>query len=168
GLIDTERLGEVEAVARRFAVAITPAMMELIEGTPQTDPIAAQFVPTDAELAQDAAELHDPIGDKAFSPVPGIVHRYPDRVLLKAAHACPVYCRFCFRREMIGSAGEPLSARQLNAALDYIAAHEGIWEVILTGGDPLALSPRRIGAIVKRLDAMAHVRVLRVHTRVPV
>ena len=89
-------------------------------------------------------ERADPIGDHAHSPVAGIVHRYPDRVLLKLTHVCAVYCRFCFRREMVGPGAEPLTAKQLDAALDYIAAHPEIWEVILTGGDPLVLSPRRL------------------------
>ena len=104
----------------------------------------------------------------AWSPVKGIVHRYPDRVLLKALHACPVYCRFCFRREMVGPGGDALNAEELAAALDYIRDHDAVWEVILTGGDPLMLSPRRLGEIVSALDAMPHVGVIRFHTRVPV
>ena len=87
-----------------------------------------------------------------MSPVEGVVHRYPDRVLLKLVHVCPVYCRFCFRREMVGPRGRPtLSPRKLAAALDYVAGAPGIWEVILTGGDPLVLSPRRLRAVMARL-----------------
>jgi lysine 2,3-aminomutase len=101
--------------------------------------------------------------------VDGIVHRYPDRVLLKAVHVCPVYCRFCFRREMVGPQGlGTLTPTELDAAMAYIAAHEEIWEVILTGGDPLVLSPRRLGAIMARLAEIAHVKIVRFHTRVPV
>jgi len=101
--------------------------------------------------------------------VEGIVHRYPDRVLLKAVHVCPVYCRFCFRREMVGPAGlGTLTAAELDAAIGYIAAHPQVWEVILTGGDPLVLSPRRLEAIMARLAAIEHVKVVRFHTRVPV
>ena len=109
-------------------------------------------------------ERADPIGDNAHSPVEGIVHRYPDRVLLKLTHVCAVYCRFCFRREMIGPAAEPLTAQQLDAALGYIAAHPEIWEVVLTGGDPLVLSARRLKQVVSRLAAIPHVKVIRVHT----
>ena len=97
-----------------------------------------------------------------------MVHRYPDRALLKLTATCAVYCRFCFRREMIGPGAQPLSPRQLDAALAYIAAHPEIWEVILTGGDPLVLSPRRLKQVVARLAAIEHVKVIRVHTRIPV
>jgi lysine 2,3-aminomutase len=100
--------------------------------------------------------------------VEGIVHRYPDRVLLKLTHVCAVYCRFCFRREMIGPDAEPLTAAQLDAALGYIAAHPDIWEVVLTGGDPLVLSARRLRAVMARLGAIEHVKVIRVHSRVPI
>jgi lysine 2,3-aminomutase len=97
-----------------------------------------------------------------------VVHRYPDRVLLKLTHVCAVYCRFCFRREMIGPDTAPLTPRQLDAAMGYIAAHPEIWEVVLTGGDPLVLSARRLKQVVSRLAAIPHVKVIRVHTRIPV
>jgi lysine 2,3-aminomutase len=167
-LVPRERLGELAEVAARYAVAITPAMADLIErGDPQ-DPIARQLVPDAAELIARAEERGDPIGDDVFSPVEGIVHRYPDRVLLKVVNACAVYCRFCFRRETVGPSRRGLSSAALEAALDYIGARPQIWEVILTGGDPLVLSARRLKAVVTRLAAIAHVKVIRVHTRVPV
>src|SRR6202023_3948795 len=104
------------------------------------DPIGRQFIPDPAELLARPQERVDPIGDDAFRPVEGIVHREADRVLLKLVHACPVYCRFCFRREMVGPRGRPaLSARKREAAYRYIGAHREIWEVILTGGAPLVL-----------------------------
>jgi lysine 2,3-aminomutase len=165
GLIAPGRAAALEAVASRYAVAITPAMAELI---PDSAAIAAQFTPTADELIQTPDERADPIGDDAHSPVAGIVHRYPDRVLLKANHACAVYCRFCFRREMVGPDGvRPLSDAQLDAAVAYIAARPAIWEVIVTGGDPLILSPRRIAALMARLASVEHVKVVRFHTRVP-
>src|SRR5205814_8452642 len=133
------------------------------------DPIARQFGPDPAELQARPEETPDPIGDDAHSPVEGIVHRYPDRVLLKLVHVCPVYCRFCFRREMVGPARRrTLSPAALDAALDYVRVHPEIWEVILTGGDPLILSPRRLRDVMQRLAAIAHVKIVRVHTRVPV
>ena len=133
------------------------------------DPIARQFVPDVRELDTHPAEMADPIGDHIKSPAPGIVHRYPDRVLLKIASVCPVYCRFCFRREMVGpELGEALSPDDLAAALDYIRATPAIWEVILTGGDPFMLSPRRIREVTKALNQIPHVKILRWHTRVPV
>jgi lysine 2,3-aminomutase len=102
------------------------------------------------------------------SPVKGIVHRYPDRVLLKPLHVCPVYCRFCFRREKVGPGGEALSAAELAAALAYIRDHTEIWEVIVSGGDPLVASPRRLAALMRALGEIEHVKVVRFHTRVPV
>jgi len=159
---------ELERVASEFAVAITPAMMGLINPTDATDPIAAQFVPSPEELFTHPDELADPIGDKTYSPVEGIVHRHTDRVLLKLVLACAVYCRFCFRREQIGSAENNLSPVALDRAIDYIASHPEIWEVILTGGDPLVLSDRRLADVVTRLNAIPHVKIIRIHTRIPV
>ena len=143
GLTSADRRAALEKVAAQYAVAITPAMAGLIDRADPNDPIARQFVPDAAELETRPEERADPIGDDAHSPAKGIVHRYPDRVLLKLTHVCAVYCRFCFRREMIGPAAAPLTPKQLDGAPGYIAAHPEIWEVVLTGGDPLVLSARR-------------------------
>ena len=157
------------AAARSMAIALTPEMAALIDRADiANDPIARQFVPSAAETEVAPDELVDPIGDEARSPVKGIVHRYPDRVLLKPVHVCPVYCRFCFRREKVGPGGEALSADELEAALAYIRADAGIWEVILTGGDPLMMAPRRLAELIAALDAIPHVAVVRVHSRVPI
>src|SRR6185437_9886460 len=154
----------LERVAAQYAVALTPEAAELCVH----EPVARQFLPAAAELVTTPEETADPIGDEAHSPVTGIVHRYLDRVLLKANHACAVYCRFCFRREMVGPDGvRPLSPAQLDAAFGYIAAHPEIWEVIVTGGDPFVLSARRLADLLRRLDAIGHVKVVRFHTRVP-
>jgi len=162
----SEALAEV---ARRYAVAITPAMEALIEPGAPDDPIARQFRPDVRELEQTPQERADPIGDERFSPVPGLVHRYPDRVLLKLVSACPVYCRFCFRRESVGPGAEaPLKGERLEAALAYIAARPAIWEVVLTGGDPFVISAARAEEVTRRLAAIGHVKILRWHTRVPV
>ncbi|MBB4479553.1 lysine-2,3-aminomutase-like protein [Rhizobium etli] len=159
----------LDEVAARYAIALTPVITRLIDRADPDDPIARQFVPDAAELAVAPGERADPIGDHAHSPVEGIVHRYPDRVLLKAVHICPVYCRFCFRREMVGPQGlGTLDAAAMQKAFDYIADHQEIWEVILTGGDPLVLSARRLTDIMEALAAIAHVKIVRFHTRVPV
>jgi lysine 2,3-aminomutase len=164
GLIAPERLPALERVAAQYAVAVTPAMLQLAD----QPGIARQFVPTEAELDHRPEESADPVGDDAHSPVTGIVHRYPDRVLLKANHACAVYCRFCFRREMVGPDGiRPLSPAQLDAAMAYVADHPEVWEVIVTGGDPFILSSRRIAEVMDRLARIDHVKVVRFHTRVP-
>src|SRR5580700_5904108 len=155
------------AAAQSMAIAITPEMLALIDrDDPAHDPIARQFVPSAAETELSPDELLDPIGDEARSPLPGIVHRYPDRVLLKPLLVCPVYCRFCFRREQVGKGEGLLSPAALDAAISYITEHDEIWEVIVTGGDPLVLSPRRIRALVRRLSGIPHVAVIRFHTRV--
>ena len=166
-LASEARLSALQQVAARYAVAITPAVTDMIDPNDAHDPIARQFLPDIRELEQAAEETADPIGDDAHSPVEGVVHRYPDRVLLKLVNACAVYCRFCFRREMVGPGRGGLSRTALEAALDYIARTPEIWEVILTGGDPLVLSPRRLKAVTARLAAIDHVKVIRVHTRVP-
>jgi lysine 2,3-aminomutase len=169
GLVDSGNKPSLEAVAARYAVAITPVMAALIDRADPSDPIARQFLPDVSELVVTPEERADPIGDEAHSPVEGIVHRYPDRVLLKAVHICPVYCRFCFRREMVGPQGlGTLDAGALDAAFDYIRSHREIWEVILTGGDPMILSSRRLQEILERLSSIEHVRIVRFHTRVPV
>ena len=168
GLAPPDQRAALDAVAARYAVALPQALAELIDPKDPQDPIARQFVPDGSELVTQPQELSDPIGDDAHSPVEGIVHRYPDRVLLKLTPICAVYCRFCFRREMVGPEnGKALSAAALTRALDYIRDHRQIWEVILTGGDPLVLSARRLRDVTKRLAAIDHVKVLRIHTRVP-
>jgi lysine 2,3-aminomutase len=96
------------------------------------------------------------------------VHRYPDRVLLKLVSVCAVYCRFCFRRESVGPGGQTLDAEAFSAALAYIRARPAIWEVVLTGGDPLALSPRRVSEVTRAIADIAHVKILRWHTRAPI
>lgn len=169
GLVEAAHTETLANVAERYAVAITPAMDALIDADDAADPIARQFVPDARELNALPHESIDPIGDKTHMPVEGVVHRYPDRVLLKVVHVCPVYCRFCFRREMVGPDREPgLTPEMLDAAIDYIAARAEISEVILTGGDPFVLTPRRAAELTERLAAIEHVKVLRWHTRVPV
>jgi lysine 2,3-aminomutase len=159
----------LDAVGARYAIAVTPHLVDLIDPNDPDDPIARQFVPSADELTVAGNENADPIGDDAHAPVPGIVHRYPDRVLLKLVHVCAVYCRFCFRREMVGPGKESaLSEAAYRDALGYIRAHPDIWEVILTGGDPLMLSPRRLSEIMADLAAIDHVKIIRIHTRLPV
>ena len=169
GLAAAADLPDLERVAARYAVAVTADMADLIDPKDPDDPIARQFIPNAAELVTREGESADPIGDDVHSPVAGIVHRYPDRVLFKLVHVCAVYCRFCFRREMVGP-GKASALPQVayDGALDYIRAHPEVWEVILTGGDPLMLSPRRLAEVMADLAAIDHVRIIRIHTRVPV
>lgn len=165
---DTDALA---AVRKKYAVALSPEIRAQIAADP-TGPIARQYEPDARELVESPDELQDPIGDHSHSPVPGIVHRYADRVLLKPVHVCAVYCRFCFRREQVGPTGllgnEILDDAGMARALDYIRTAPKVWEVILTGGDPLVLSPRRLKDIVQQLSEIDHVKIIRIHTRVPI
>ena len=157
---------DIEAVEQRYAVAIPPVMRALIEHP--HDPIGRQFIPHASELVTADHEHADPIGDDALSPIRGVVHRYPDRALLKPLLICPVYCRFCFRREHVGPDGGLLTDAELAAAYAWFAQRPAISEIILTGGDPLMLSPRRLKAILAALSAIPHIQTLRIHSRLPV
>ncbi|MBR9973489.1 lysine-2,3-aminomutase-like protein [Magnetospirillum sulfuroxidans] len=168
GLATQEQRPALEALAHCSVIAITPAVVELINGADPADPIARQYVPNAAELQVAAEELADPIGDDAYSPVKGIVHRYPDRALLKPILVCPVYCRFCFRREAVGDADGTLSPAELDAAFAYLAGRPELREIIVTGGDPLMLNAPRLADLVARVSALPHIEVLRFHSRVPV
>jgi lysine 2,3-aminomutase len=168
GLAEPGRLEEIRRVAEEFAVALTPDVTALIDPTDPADPIAAQFIPSAAELVTTPDDRPDPIGDERWSPVPGIVHRYADRVLLKPILLCPVYCRFCFRREVVGKSPAMMTREALASAIDYVRDHSAVWEVIVTGGDPFLLAPRRLAEIVRALDQIPHLGVIRFHTRVPI
>ncbi len=168
GFIAEPEQSDLKKVAARYAIAVPAAMAELIDSRVKNDPIALQIIPSKKELITTPEEHADPIGDFAHTPVAGVVHRYPDRVLMKVHSACAVYCRFCFRREMVGPGGDTMTETDIDAALAYIRDHPEIWEVILTGGDPLVLSPKRLAKILDALDAIDHVQIVRVHTRLPV
>jgi lysine 2,3-aminomutase len=153
-------------VATRYSVAVPPGVAALIET--RGDPLGRQFLPDAAELNLLPQELADPIGDDAHEVCKGLIHRYPDRALLKLTSVCPVYCRFCFRRERVGAGTDGvLDVDALDAAFAYLADHKEVWELIVTGGDPLAVSPRRLAELSTRLRALDHVKILRFHSRVP-
>ena len=169
GLLPAAAVAELAPVAERFAIGVSPRMAAAIAAGGRDGPVRRQFLPDRRELVIDPAERHDPIGDDAHSPLHGLVHRYPDRVLFKLVSVCPVYCRFCFRREMVGPQGDgAMSDDDITAAVGYVRARPQIREVILTGGDPLMLSARRMGTLMEQLDAIAHLDIIRWHTRVPV
>ncbi|MCZ8078340.1 MAG: lysine-2,3-aminomutase-like protein [Rhodobacteraceae bacterium] len=165
GLVAPDAAPALEPVEAAFRIRVTGAMQEAISAP--DDPVARQFLPLVNELIIRDEELADPIGDEAHAPVKGLTHRYPDRVIFHVTKTCEVYCRFCFRREAVGDEGS-LPEADVMAALDYIAVNPAIREVILTGGDPLVLSARRIKGLIERLSAIAHVDVVRIHTRIPV
>lgn len=158
-------------VAGRYKIGISAHICALLEGVqdPAFHPVGRQYIPSPEELIIRSCENADPIGDERFTPVRGVVHRYPDRVLLKVTESCAVQCRYCFRREMLARGEETyLSDEELRDVLAYIQSHDEIWEVILSGGDPLILSPRRLALLFESLEKIEHVRTVRIHTRVPV
>lgn len=168
GLVSADSAVELSAVLERYAMSLTAEVVSAITTNGPNGPVARQYVPSVEELRAAPGEQTDPIGDAAHSPVKGIVHRYPDRVLLMPTQVCAVYCRFCFRREHVGPAHGGLNDAELDAALDYIRRNPNVWEVILTGGDPLILSARRLGSILAVLDEIPHVAAIRIHSRIPV
>ncbi len=168
GLISADSASDLVEVVENFNMRITPHVQGLVIAHDVNDPIYAQYVPSILELVETPGEMADPIGDAAHEKVKGVTHRYPDRVLLKPTHTCQVYCRFCFRREKVGQANGALDAGEMEVALGYIRNHPEIWEVILSGGDPLVLSDRRLGFLMDELSKIQHVQVIRIHTRSPV
>ncbi len=143
------------------------ALIQSLNGT-EKEAIKRQYITDKKELNILPDEDSDPIGDEAHSPMDGIVHRYNDRVLFKVSNVCDVYCRYCFRRYMIGAGSKHLSDEDFDRAIEYIKSQKQVWEVILSGGDPLILSPRRLRKIFDALEEIDHVKVIRIHTRIPV
>ncbi|MBG1232106.1 lysine-2,3-aminomutase-like protein [Aestuariivirga litoralis] len=166
GLVTADEAARLAAVEDKFSTRLSPEVLRQIKTASLDDPIFRQYVPSREELDVREDELADPIGDVPHQKVKGIIHRYRDRLLLTPTHTCQVYCRFCFRREKVGSAAN-LSKAELEAAYAYIAVHSEVNEVILTGGDPLVLSDRRLAEIIGRISAIPHVSVIRIHSRVP-
>lgn len=166
--IAEQDIHDLEPVVENFSMSITDHMYQQMNLQDANDPIVLQFVPSTKELDILAYEKSDPIGDNAHMKVKGIIHRYPDRCLLTPVHVCAVYCRFCLRREKVGTGSKLMSEEELAQAYAYIARNKEIWEVILSGGDPLFLKPERLNDIINRLSAIQHVGIIRIHTRIPV
>jgi len=170
GLIEPEELETIEQVIKKFSVSLSPQLIETFNSSNDINRagLLKQFLPTEAELEITETELKDPIGDTRYTTVKGVVHRHADRCLLMPITACPVYCRFCFRRESVGQKSPALTKDELQTAYNYIAEHKEIWEVIITGGEPLILKPKTLREILSHLALIEHVEVIRIHTRVPV
>ena len=152
------------AVAAQYPMRITPYYLRLIEQV--GDPIWKQCVPDLRELAEDG--LRDPLAEEDHSPVPAVIHRYPDRVIFYVSGSCASYCRFCTRKRKVGCAESALSFRELREGIDYIAANPQIRDVIFSGGDPLLLPDPVLQDLLARVYAIPHVEIIRLGTRVPV
>ena len=164
--------GEREAIAAtagEFRMAITPYYAALMDPDDPNCPIRAQGVPRLDELLRGEHDLDDPLGEEGASmPVPGITHRYPDRVLFYVTHNCPVYCRHCTRKRKVSDPQSAAAHDQLAGGLDYIASHPEVRDVLVSGGDPMTLSDDRLDALFAALRAIPHVEVIRLCTRNPV
>lgn len=159
--INTDSL---EPVIRRYPMRITPGYLRLVESP--GDPIWLQCIPDPAELCDDQSA--DPLHEERLSPVPGLIHRYPDRVVWLVSGECAVYCRFCMRKRQVGCMASGLCADRYSEPLRYIAETPAIRDVILSGGDPFLLDDERLEKILARLAAIPHVEMVRIGTRTPV
>lgn len=168
-LIDAKQSALIEAVAKEHSIAITPQIMASIKVFDDRDPVFKQYVPQKEELEISQYEIFDPIADNEHSPLNGLVHRYKSRALLKLTNACPAYCRFCFRREMVGRENAKiLSDHEIDAIIEYLGAHKEINEVIFSGGDSLAIGHVRLAKIAKAIGEISNIKILRIHSRVPI
>ncbi len=163
-LTPDERRAAIESQSE-FRMSITPYYAALMDPEDPTCPIRLQAVPTMDELNIAAADLEDPLAEERDMPVPGVTHRYPDRVLFYTTHNCPVYCRHCTRKRKVADPSSAAAKRQVDLGLDYIARHPEIRDVVISGGDPLSLSDERLDSILGRLRAMPHIEIFRLGTR---
>lgn len=165
-LSDTERDGLLEA-GSLLPLAITPYYTSLVSPYDESQPIRRTVIPTTAEFLRGAGEADDPLGEDAHSPVPGLVHRYPDRVLLLVLDSCSTYCRYCTRSRMVGHKELSCSDARLEQAIDYIRQTPAIRDVLISGGDPLTPSDDRLESVLARVRAIPHVECLRIGTKAP-
>ncbi|KAB8032056.1 KamA family radical SAM protein [Fluviispira multicolorata] len=164
-MICESEVTELQKVKDTFDIRVPQLFIEdIIQGNTA---LAKQFIPSKNEIIFLPEELEDPIGDARWTPVEGIVHRYPDRVLFKPTYLCGVYCRFCFRRNKVSDASHNLKSENAKTAINYIKDHSEIWEVILTGGDPLVMTDKVLQEILSEIAAIDHVKVIRFHSRIP-
>jgi lysine 2,3-aminomutase len=161
---------EKEALAAKhlFRVDITPYFASLIDPQDPHDPIRAQVVPTARELVPFTAMMEDSLAEDAHSPVPGLVHRYPDRVLMLVTTQCATYCRYCTRSRIVGDPSATFSRKEFDAQIEYLERTPQVRDVLLSGGDPLVLAPKLLEEILSRLRAIPHIEIIRIGSRVPV
>lgn len=166
--LSPQEQAEINTCLGAFRMAITPYYASLIDPANPKDPIRMQAVPSILETRADENDMADPLGEMADSPVPHVVHRYPDRVLLLVTLQCAMYCRHCTRRRAVGEEDRPISESQLQKAIAYIREHAEIRDVLISGGDPLTMSTAKLEHIISSIRAIDHVEIIRIGTRVPV
>lgn len=158
----------VKTTLETLRMAITPYYLSLIDPSDPHDPVRKQAVPTAAEVHRSPWDLLDPLSEDEDSPVPGLTHRYPDRVLFLITDQCSMYCRHCTRRRFAGQTDAPVNKAQIDGCIDYIAKTPQVRDVLLSGGDALLMSDARLEDIISRLRAIPHVEIIRIGSRVPV
>jgi lysine 2,3-aminomutase len=159
----------IERIGPRLPVGITPYYASLMDPLDPAEPIRRTMIPVAAEFVRGPGEADDPLDEDGDSPVPGLVHRYPDRVLFLVTNFCATYCRYCTRARLVGHTGEyHFNTAQYQRALDYIAAHPEIRDVLISGGDPLTMQDDRLDWLLSQLRAIRHVEFVRIGTKVPV
>jgi lysine 2,3-aminomutase len=159
---------EIDRVLKRFRMAITPYYAAVMDRAYKLCSVRLQAVPSIAEIHDEKDDLEDPLGEDSDSPVPGLTHRYPDRVLFLVTHICSMYCRHCTRRRTVGEDDQHLHEKHIAAGLKYIRRHKEVRDVLLSGGDPFTLSDARLEKLLKALRAIPHVEIIRIGTRTPV
>jgi len=167
-LSDEELAGAVAAEAGGFPIAITPYYLSLCDPHDAACPIRRQVVPHALEERTAEGDMRDPLGEEAHLVAPELVQRYPDRALLLVSDRCAVYCRFCTRSRMVGNGGGPRSLERLGPAFEYLEKHPDVRDVIVSGGDPLAMATERIAGVIERLRRIPSIETIRLATRVPV
>lgn len=165
--LSAQEQNEIEQCLKSFRMAITPYYLSLVDPANPLDPIRRQCIPSVQETEYNEQDMQDPLNEDGCSPVPGIVHRYPDRVLFLVTLHCSMYCRHCTRRRLVGEEDRVLSASAMQKAFDYIRAHTEVRDVLISGGDPLTLSDERLEKIISSLRSIPHVDIIRIGTRVP-
>jgi len=165
-LTPSERRG-LAMTLEKFAVAVTPHFAELIDRDDPNCPIRRQVVPREEELLVGPGDMTDPCGEDHDSPVPGLVHRYPDRVLLLALDTCAAYCRYCTRSRLVSQGELDPLPRRVDAVVAYLKEHTEVRDVLLSGGDPLLMSEDRLDEILGRIRAISHIEFVRIGSRVP-
>jgi lysine 2,3-aminomutase len=165
-LTDDERAGL--SSPDKFRVDITPYFLSLIDPDDPNDPIRRQVIPTDCEHEAFTAMMEDSLAEDRHSPVPGLVHRYPDRVLMLVTTQCASYCRYCTRSRIVGDATQNFNRHDVEAQLDYLRRTPQVRDVLLSGGDALTLNPKLLESIIRSLREIPHIEIIRIGSRVPV
>lgn len=166
--ITPEEEDGVRKCLQTLRMAITPYYLSLIDLSDPHDPIRRQAIPTDSELYQSPADLLDPLHEDTDSPVPGLTHRYPDRVLLLVTDQCSMYCRHCTRRRFSGHTDQAVPLQQIDKCIEYVRETPEVRDVLISGGDPLVLADDRLEYVIAKLREIPHVEIVRIGSRTPV